>query len=398
MLPPPTFYPTNSTINTQNTEALRDYLSQQYSFPALADCHLQIVEDESGERHYVEGHKLILARSPMLLALIEKSEPASASLKTQVNIVLKGRHTRIPSFTDGLRFLYGANNLSTLDQLRQHPGNGEGITVNETRMARALEFVAVGSWLNVPLIAEKGLETISGLLHWDTMPSVLSFALEGGLGLAWSVDDGSEEKSSCASSDDSGDNIGDPTYDPFASQLLHRVIDFAVHMFPHDFYLDASASELPTCQRLPPTPSSHESRPSQSDPRLSRIRFGEVPVDELQRPSFVTTTISSMLLSLPFALLKCVLEHYDFTVTLGPETAASIMRHVVAERETRRIRVLKARGPGPQEGDESSLVQNLYWEELVEPSGQHRAGFRLARRKRDIDTPPSSGVNSEDSK
>ena len=209
----------------------------------------------------------------------------------------------------------------------------------------------------------------------------------------WTFDDGSEGPFSASSSDDSlgrSEITGQPSYDPYSTALLQRMVDFTVHVFPPNFYLDASAPQLEACPRLPPLPkpAGHETRSSVSDPRLSQIRFGEIPTG----PSFTTTMISSILLSLPFQLLKVVLEHFIFATRLGPETAASIMRQVVQERETRRVRVLKARTDGKVPGStDPQLLQNLYWEEFVEPSAQHKVGSRLARRKKGIETPLSSG-------
>jgi hypothetical protein len=269
-------------------------------------------------------------------------------------------------------------------------------------MEHALRYTATGAWLKLLPVASRGVEVAGGLLHWDTISTALAFALDGGLSQLWNVEDGSEDRASTSSSDDSlgrPETTFTPTYDPYATNLLQRIVDFTVHVFPSNFYLDASAPQLETCPRLPTLPPSHESRQSRSDPRLSQIRFGEIPIEDHQRPSFATTTISSVLLSLPFQLLKCVLEHYDLAARLGPETVASIMRQVVAERETRRNKVLKARTASQiDDGTDAQLVQNLYWQESVEPSTQHRAGFRLARRRRDIDTPPSSGACSERNK
>ncbi|KAI7030664.1 hypothetical protein KC352_g47545, partial [Hortaea werneckii] len=163
------------------------------------------------------------------------------------------------------------------------------------------------------------------------------------------------------------------------------MIDFIVHLLPPNFYVDSSAPHLTTCPRLPSMPSRHEGKSSRSDPRLSKIRFGEVPAEDHQRPSPATTTISSLLLSLPFALLKCILEHDLLAMKLGPDTVASIMRQVIAEREVRRKRVLQARPSArAEDAADAPLLPNLFWEEEVEASAQHRVGLRLARRRRGI--------------
>jgi hypothetical protein len=267
----------------------------------------------------------------------------------------------------------------------------------------ALSYIATGAWLNIHAFAQRGVEIAMTLVQCDTLPTVLAFALEGGLGQMWSAEDGSEERTSTCSSDDSfgkPETGGSPTYDPHSSALLSRALDFIVHNLPPSFYLNPAAPQSTACPRLPSPSLGHESTSSRSDPRLSRIRFGEMSVEDHQRPSFVTTTISSVLLSLPFPLLKYLLEHPVLTGRLGSETVASIMRQVVNEREVRRQRALTRRTMGREDSNmsEAQQVQNLFWEESVEPSLHHRAGFRLARRRRGIDTPPSSSTDSERNK
>lgn len=326
-MPPPMPHP-DLTANFQNAEAMRDHVLSHFSHPALADCHLQIMEDE-GAKQYLDGHQLILSRSPTLWDLIRDSEPpASATLKLQVHVQLNGRYVRSGSLLECLKYLYGGP-LLPLDHSRW----AESAEVStEQRMETALQYIATGAWLKIPAVALRGVDVVAGLLNWDTLPSALGFALQGGLSQVWTVDDGSEDKFSCASSDDSLGRESAPTYDPYATQLLHRVLSFTVHMFPQNFYLDASAPQLEACPRLPAAPLGHESKPSRSDPRLSQIRFGEMSLED-HRPSPITTAVSSMLLSLPFALLKFLLEHPNLVARLGTDTVGSIMRQVVAERE-----------------------------------------------------------------
>ncbi|KAK5107403.1 hypothetical protein LTR62_001307 [Meristemomyces frigidus] len=397
---PPSFTQHDQASRVESAESLRRHIRSQYGNPLLADCHLQILEEEEGARHYLDAHKLILSRSPRLLDLIQSSEPpASASLKTQVQVPLRGQYLRLRQFIECVQYLYGGS-LAALEQLRHPHAAKDGLVSNDERMRSALRHVAMASWLQLPVMAGRAIGIALTLLHWDTIPAVLSFALDGGLGPAFTVDASSEV--SCSSSDDSlgrADGAGLPTYDPYSTDLLHRIIDFSVHMFPPNFYLDGLAPQLQSCPRLPTLPPSHESRGSHSDPRLTKIRFGNLSQEDHGRPSPSTTMLSSILLSLPFALLKCILEHNGLLYQLGADTVASIMRQVIAEREVRRKRILAATTAGTtsqvNDGVALGLVQNLYYEELVEPSTLHRAGFRLARRKRGVDTPPSSTAASE---
>ncbi|KXL47010.1 hypothetical protein M433DRAFT_56578, partial [Acidomyces richmondensis BFW] len=371
-LPPPAVSHPDTTADLENSEALRDHIYANFANPTLADCHLQIVDEKDGSLNYLDGHKLVLSRSPKLLQLIRSSEHANSdTVKTQVHVSLQGRYLHVKPFMECIKILYGGH-LLPIDHSRVTMGLSGTYLSNDERIRAALEYIATGAWLKVPTIAAWGIDIASTSLHWDTVASVLSFALDGGLSSIWNVEDGSEDKN----------GAGSPTYDPYSTQLLHRVVDFIVHVFPPNFYLDSSAQQLNSCPRLPAQPAGHETQRSRSDPRLSQIRFGEVPVDDHQRPSVVTTTISSVLLSLPFALLKCILEHEILVARIGADTVASIMRSVVHERELRRQKALKIHPT--TRADQSSdvlLFQNLYWEEVAEPAHQYRAGYRLARRR-----------------
>ena len=244
--PPPMPHP-DVASGFDNAEALRGHVLSSFANPTLADCHLQIIEEDEGRRQYFDGHKLILSRSTTLFDLIQNSDPpASATLKTQVHIRLKGRYSRIRAFMNSLQYLYGGA-LMSFEQLRPPVAGSELTPNNEQRMEDALQHIATGAWLKIPAVAARAVDIAVGLIHWDTLPSLLAFALDGGLSSIWTVDDGSEDRSSCSSSDDSlgrPETTGTPTYDPHSTQLLHRLIGYTVHMLPPNFYVDASAPQL----------------------------------------------------------------------------------------------------------------------------------------------------------
>lgn len=390
-------------LDLDNAQILRDHVRSSFADPTLADCHLQITLEADNSRQFLDAHKLILSRSPTLLDLIRNSpNPASASLKTQVPIHLKGRYVGLRSFNECLRYIYGGPLLQFDTGLRHGSASANPNSVADERMEHALQHIAIGTWLKMPVIAIRGAEVAMSLLHWETIPAALGFGLEGGLSPTWTVDDGSEDRNSTVSSDDSlarNDVSAGPLYEPHSTGLLHAVFQYTLNMFPPNFYPDTSAPQLAASPRLPHISPTHEkSKASQSDPRLSQIRFGELPPAEAPRPSPVTTTISSLLFSLPFPLLKFLLEHPMLTDRLGPETVGSIIRQVVMERENRRLRAVKARSAAPiatAEATEPQLLSNMFWEETVEPFGQGRLGLRLARRRKGVDTPPSSAGGTE---
>jgi len=393
-IPPPEF-----RLDMDNAQMLRDHVRSQFSKPALTDCCLQISHDSDASTQRIDAHKLILARSPTFLRLIQKSGDAH---KPQLDVHLPGRYLSLHTFNECLKYIYGGQ-LPPLDPPhRPSPSFTEPVSAQVDRMEQALQRVATGAWLEMPAIAWQGLNVATNTMTWDTLSTALEFGLEGGISPKWTLDDGSEERGSVTSSDDSH-SASTPIYEPFATPLLQSIFQFVSNSFPLDFYPDNSAPQLKICPRLPPLPPKQPQQHKKnelsrsSDPRLSQIRFGELPSEgaNAPRPSPVTTTISSLLFSLPFALLKFLLEHPVLAERVGFETVGSIMRQAVLERESRRLRCLNARSTaaGARQG-EPDEVANLYWEESVEATGQGRLGLRLCRRRRGVETPASSEATS----
>lgn len=392
--------PELNKLDMDNAQALRDHVRAQFSKPALADCSLQISHDLDASTQRIDAHKLILARSPTLLRLLQD---AGETQRPQLDLHLPGKYLSLHTFNECLKYIYGGQ-LPPLDPPhRSSPSFTEPVTAQIDRMEQALERVATGAWLEMPAIAWRGMNVATDTLTWTTLPTALKFGLDGGLSPMWTLDDGSEDRGSATSSDDSHARLesssSTPTFDPFATLLLQRVFLFIANNFPPDFYPDTSAPQLEVCPRLPPLPQQqpHKHKKTESsrsaDPRLSQIRFGELPSEDANasRPSPVTTAISTLLYSLPFALLKFLLEHPALAERVGAETVGSIMRQTILERENRRLRCLEASlnvtSAGQGQLDE---VSNLYWEESVEMTAQGRLGLRLCRRRRGAHTPASS--------
>lgn len=381
-------------------------MRSHWAFDAFTDCRLTI-RDSTGEGEVnLDAHRVVLAANPKFLRLFAKAQGAKSP---SVHVIqLNGPYLRVASFVEALKFFYGCP-VPLLEYHRPGSAGSEDHPSNVDCMATAVGYIASGWWLDNGPIGDRGVEVAAGLLHWDTIGTALGFALDGGLGDSFKVEDGSDDRSGVSSSDQSPSRAGEPvvprpTYGHWSTDFLKRIINFLTSCFPDNFYLDQAAPQFASCPRLPALPNSskdHSRKPS--DPRLSQIRFGEMSSEEdHQRPSFTTTTVSSVLLSLPFAILKSVLENYGIAERLGADTIASIMRQVVAEREARRTKALEAytaslSSPSltPLADASSQLVRNLYLEEFVETSNVKPAGFRIARIKRDVDTPPSSEACSE---
>ncbi|KAK4971253.1 hypothetical protein LTR28_013285 [Elasticomyces elasticus] len=376
-----------------DTVELQKFLIVQFGNPDFADYILQLVGLDRSAPAYLEwpAHGLLLARSPGLTSLMRGG---SRDGPRRLRVAILDPFMNSNAFMDALRYLYGGRLLhetqflQALQSPHHAPLEHHASGVLQQCMQHLLSYVACGHVFQLPIISMRGIDIASRLLRWETVEMALHFALEGGLGPNWRIDD-SEDRASTSSSEDSfvkNEMTSSPLYDPYSTHLLHNIIDFIVQHFPPSFSLDTSVRELTHTPRLPVV---QKHRASITDPRLTRIRFGSMTIDDPpRRPTYAMTMLSSIFVSLPFPVLKCLLEHYGLSTRLGWENVASVMRVVITEREARRGRVARDCPP------EGLLWQNVYWEELVEPSSQHRCGFKLVRRREIINTPPSSTSTS----
>lgn len=341
-------------------------------------------------------HGIVLGRNRKLTEVIARSHPGHMENGMRVlNVLAEDRFLDGPIFAEALKYMYSEDMLSPRNFLHGLPsftGNlsdTEGYGSPVQRMRHALAYAAAGFWLEIRCIVGRGLDIATQLLRWDTIETALTFAIDGGLDASWRVEDTTEDSSSDDASSRFDTDLA-PTYGSFSTHFLQTINGFLVHNFPEDFELDTSVSQLHDIVRLP---SVDEPRPTSRNPRLSQIRFGEVPVDPTGPSQSIVSILSSILLSLPFPVLKALLEDFVLCSRLGKAKAGQLMHSVVEEREGRRRRVFK--NPRAQWEKDEGVKQNLIWCERVEPSPQHPSGFRLARSRQDIDTPASSDKSPE---
>ncbi|KAL1650253.1 hypothetical protein SLS58_001064 [Diplodia intermedia] len=371
---------------------LRDYMRSQFGSRAYADSVLKLYTGGGRDMIlYLPVHSIILGRNPKFADIISKSPPFHSESGLRVlNVLAEDRFLDGPIFAEALKYLYSEDMLSPRNFLQGLPsftGNvaeasGYGSPVQ--RMSHALAYVAAGFWLELRCIVNRGFDIATELLRWDTVETALTFALDGGLDASWRVDDALEDSSSDDASSKFDTDFA-PSYGSYSTHFLQTINGFLLHNFPNDFELDTSASPLHDVPRMPST---EEARPVSRNPRLSQIRFGEVPVDSTGPSQHVISILSSILLSLPFPVLKALLEDFVLCSRLGKSRVGQLMRAVVAEREGRRRR-MRSQPRGQLESDEG-MRASMVWCERVEPWPQHASGHRLTRSRQDIDTPASS--------
>jgi hypothetical protein len=325
-----------NALNAQAGVTLKNYLEFQFGSLNFSDVTVKITERaQSAEPAIIQAHRIILARSPKLRELV--------ALDTAVvHIDLEAKYLETNTFIHVLRYLYGAA-LPTRNSLAGEP------------MDQSLALAAAGWTCGLPEVTTQGLDYASSWMSWDNVEKALEFALEGGLTPFFQFD--------------KAEALFKPTFGEFAGQFLHFILNWLATNFPTNFQFITNAPQLADSPRLPGT---LENRPSMANPRLSRIRFGDLPSEEHSQS---TTLLSSIMLSLPFGPLRYLLLHPAFWVR---PRHVEMARAVIQERETRRKKARQSKRYLP--GATSYMHEAMYWEEsIVSTDGQHSEGFTLVR-------------------
>jgi hypothetical protein len=354
---------------------LAAYISSQFGNPEFADFVLQLRSEDTSYLT-IPIHGIVVARSPVVAQAIHSAMMAQYRTKDSrrlVDIMIPDDFVDTASLNEALKVLYGAPLLS-VEQftygLRPFHHDGEqGFTYNEARkrMRQVINYAAAGRALQIHSVQARGNEMIKSLLRWDTIDQAIHFGL-----------DGRASRSSLASRQNG--RAPDQSYpgnlDTYGVAPLHDAIEFMAYNFPVPFSLYVLAPELDLDPRLP---SVVESRSATHNPRLSRIRFGDAPPEDDQKPDYIARILSSVLLSLPLVYLQRLFSHRATASQLGWTGVVKVMRDVVHEREKRRQKTVKSQLKLQQDGTVPQLLlENLFWEERVEPSRDYASGFKIS--------------------
>ncbi|KAF2813877.1 uncharacterized protein BDZ99DRAFT_473026 [Mytilinidion resinicola] len=351
-----------------------DYLYSRFGNPEFADRLLQIGFADTAPFFAMPVHSVIVADSKTLaLAFSAATERYQDGVKI-TQLFVDDKFITQQAVTEALKYLYGAPlpiPAKFSQGLQAFDRNAEQVDpygLARQRMDQALSFSAAGAFLRLPEVANRGIDIALHVLRWDNIERALEFALQGGLSPPWR--DAQSESPS----------IHQPTYDPYSSSLLRGIMAFISLSFPSDFRLNNIAPQL---SGSPLIPNLMEPRPSTHHPRLSMIRFGQVPLEDTPRPTFVMTLLSSILLSLPFSVLRSLFDNAALGGKLGWPKVVEVMKSVIEEREDRRKKALEGHSKGAlPSGADQQLVENLQWEERVDQSDKVESGFCVARSRR----------------
>ncbi|KAJ4305389.1 hypothetical protein N0V90_000920 [Kalmusia sp. IMI 367209] len=312
-------------------------------------------------------HAAIVSRSPVIFEALRRSAPPAFQTKDPrrlAEILTDDRFVTPESLLEAIKILYAAPLLpSEAFVYGLHPydgGHDQGYGFHEARkrMGQAISYAAAGRVLQIPEMLACGLRLTKSLLRWDTLDIVLHFGFSA----------------SKTTVQPNGFGTDSRILETYAVPLLDEVVEFIAYNFPSDFVLYKIAPELRQAPRLPTLV---ESKQSSHNPRLSKIRFGDAPPEDELKPSHVTQLLSSILLSIPLALLDRLFSHPAAANLIGWSGLVKILRDVIDEREKRRQKVLTNQiKPLLDATVPRTLLENLYREERVEPTSERRSGFK----------------------
>lgn len=343
-------------------------------------------------------HSMIIARSPRLRSLMAMPQyyTNNADYLKPLDLRFTDRFLNHDvAFMKAMMRLYGEVLPDRKFVLEMATARAPHV-VQQEAMRFALSFTAVGHYLQVEELVMHGLSLSASILSWENVVAMLSFALEGGLSSTFTQF--ADTASTCDSSRSDGTSTpskqiespaSSPAYGIYSDRALHNVIGFLLYSWPANFRFSSAAPQLTDINRLPAVselPPMHERNSS----RLSQIRFGDMIQEEEGAPSFVTATLSSILLTIPFPVLAHIFNSNTTGERAGWDRTVETMHAVIAQREQRRLRALqhgKIAPPGLPLVPEDRLWNNTRWVEGIEPTDQHPAGVRLVRHFSSGETP-----------
>jgi hypothetical protein len=265
-------------------------------------------------------------------------------------------------FMAALRYLYGAalwapdNLFFELAQLSAEFSNGASPPASYV-MSQVLGYVASGHYLGLSEIVQAGLNCFRRLQSWETVSTCLTFSLStssSGTQTTWRLIPSSPEAGIAPMMVPNEELV----YGQASSFVLHETLVWIAISFPPSFVFAATATQL---SELPRLPTVIETRPSQADPRLSLIQFGQISLEDSGRHDYFTLLLSSILLSLPFTQLQFLFSHP--ALLQKPLDSVRLAEEVVMEREKRRNLVLQAKRV--KDGKNSVLWSATHWKEMV---------------------------------
>ena len=308
---------------------LASYILGQFGNPSYADCILHLVFGSHEDT--LMTHGLLIAQSPTLRALLEPVTTLNMQGRREICLTSDDPFLTIPAVISGLQTYYGKS-------LSYEPGSIRDIH-------SALAYFAGGRLLQMPHMQEIGLASVFELLRLDNIELAFQCALYT------EVDEAPEKDEEAFATKGASNRFSEHSPE---RKLMDMVIHFVVLMFPETFVFDPSAPAFlelggfPQAQAL-------EQKTSPLNPELLSIRFGDFPHSNHPKSSPESVILSRLLLSLPVAPLRNVLN------SLPSHLSRQIVRPIGEERERRRLGVLNDKTKTANLTNH--VLERLSWEE-----------------------------------
>lgn len=328
--------------------ALRDFLLSQFGNSTTSDFILDITDGNTIKPTFtIPLHNLLISRSPPLAAMM-----SDGFLQYDYS---KDKFFHYEAFIEALKYLYGAplHDISLLGKLPpvNNPGEyGETAALAQHLMAYALGYAHAGRFLQLPPVELQGLKSAVEVLRWENVEKALAFALQ---------------------------DATEPPFQPFLLEVLGFMI---LHLPGHFSFVRTPAQALDP-QRLP---IASVARPQIPDPRVSRLTFGELSFGEGPAADPISSKFSSILISLPFAVLKQLLEDPRLVSQISAPKVAELANTVIEEREKTMTKAANAKQVTSSR--KQHLEDDSEWKESVETfENGTGSGLYITRTRKNVE-------------
>lgn len=347
----------------QDFYRLHSLLYNTFLFPVYSDCTLHIHCASDVTDRPIQGHRLLLSGSPILEELMTKaarSVDGTSTLRlyrTDATFTIVGGQSDFLLHVDD-RFVSWCGIFLAIHTLYARPLPHQTDFLpgypNIQRFIGLLDIIASGSMLHIFPVVHSALYMLQAqkLISWDTLEMAVDFAIDGqdftrggSLDILLTLERCHTEEYQ------RGDR---PTW---AAAVLKLVVLFVLDNFPVNFDFDTAVPEFTRCKRLPESPLGILS----SGIQTRGIKFGDLHDDVL----------SQLLLSVPFPVLKHILEHPRQALKQGWAVARLreyLIIPVLAEREKRRLEVFNSAVPDEERKKNELLWEAVGWREYTVPS------------------------------
>lgn len=383
--PPPSNQPQFNAEGLEIADAMMftDRINDMFGKPAFADCDVCLVLPDRltsvNSQHpgqldaplRMPAHKLILSMNPILANLMQKQAEQQNALRHglhELRIASDDPYLRADSMWRAIKHVYGFRYVP-MGKIAHDNSDIE-------KFHYVLGYAAAGALLEMPHISINAMGEASKLLSWDTVEKGVEFALRDSV-MVLNRMDGPHGRLFPFQY----------RHGIYVNELVEKIMMFIITNFPNNFVLDTTVDDT-RYARLPPTLHARDTAGPdtvngvrglpQMSSRKSMPRFGDLDPDEnvgdgqsvsQHEPFEHAAALSRILLNLPFEMVKFLLESNGIGGVSGWQTTQDRRRalpHVVAARESRRLRFVSEFMAGRHEGPDPGAALRSHEPQLLE--------------------------------